>query len=341
MKRLIISKILSLVLVLVLFSLNVSASVSLNVIQPTGTLEVIKDQTFNILVNISCSDSDCNNVLVGLKIPNLENVTYDFVNNSVQDCFGGTCLARPAKGPPYNISGNSNWGCGKCSSNPIWIGIDMRNLAPGCASGMATITGVDLCFETNNGENWNIIFSEWPVGGAGNLVYTRSIERGILSTTVSTPFYLNSGGNPLVLNLAAGNYQLLNFSVKASGNPGYYSNLVAFASDQDSSPRSINILELPIITPPESETSTSSGSSHRSSSHIESGSISITEDSTTTNSVSAIEYTQTVELTGQAIESNNSFEFEKLFWWFALGIVFIVLLIVFLLILFKKRSIYY
>jgi len=321
---------------------GVSASVSLSIIQPTGTLDVIKDQTFNVLVNVSCSDSDCNNVLAGLKIPNLETVTYDFIDTSVQDCFGGTCLARPNKGPPYNISGSSNWGCGKCASGPVWIGIDMRGLAPGCVVGMTAITGVNLCFEANNGERWDVIFSEWPAGGSGNLVYTRSIERGILRTSSATPFYINTGDNPLVLSLTAGSSQLLNFSIKATGNIGSYSNLVVFASDQESSIANINIKEDTVIPPQEESSDTSSKSSTHRRSYVDSGSISITEDSTNVeNSETVSNKVSTLALTGSAVNSSGSSKFSGLFWWSLFGIIFIGLVGLLIFVAFKKRASYY
>jgi hypothetical protein len=333
--------------ILVYLASGVFASVSIEVIQPIGALDVIKGQTFNVLVNVSCSDSDCDNVLAGLKIPNLQTKTFTFSDTTPNDCFGGTCLKAPGGWVSINVSGNANWGCGKCFSNPLWMGPILANISKtknpnGCVANMTAVTGANLCLETDDGEKWDILFSNWPREGDGDFIYFRSIERGLLDTSSSTPFYLDSGDNPLVLSLDAGSSELLNFSVKASGNIDSYSNLVAFVSDQESSPLTINIIDTPIvITPNVTESDTSSKNSHHSSSSrdVDSGSISITEGSEA-SAVGVINNIESVELTGNAVK-NNSKGIAPLLLWLGLGLVFVVLLSVFIILVFKRRNRFY
>lgn len=335
---------------------GVFASVSLNIIQPTGTLDVIKDQTFNILVNISCSGSDCNNFSAGLKIPNLETKTITFPDISPNDCFDGTCLATPEGGGPiYFESGQGVWGCGKCFSGPIWAGSDIRQLVDvGCVTGMKFIAGVNLCFAANNGKRWDFKFNSWPVGGIGKTIYTRSIEKGLLSTSPnSLPFYISSGENLLILSLTSGESKTINFSVNANGNIGSYSNLVLFASDSELILPTLNIKAGEIITPINNSVNTTnnytesqpvtlplpvvSTTSHRSSNRNKNIARQIDNSSTIVNITQ--QENSAIEL--KSLTENSSInKFPKIVYLLEV-LALIVLLIIFIILIFKRRSKFY
>ena len=320
-----------LLILILFFSCSVSA-ISLNLNQPTGTLEIVKGNAFNVLATVNCdSSSGCYNFSVGLKIPNLEKITHDFSGAEANDCFGGTCLTKPeGNGPLYTLSGNSNWGLGKCFSGPVWVGSDMKQLA-GKIGGMRNIEGVDLCFETDSGEKWDLQFSSWPVGGIGNFVYTRSIERGLLTNHQSSfPFYFNSEENPLVLNLNSGESYHVNFSIVAVGNVGNYSNLVLFASDREANLPSINIKSNDSVQNSSTSESTKI-TAHHSSNKIYSDSIQVSVNNPN-KTISSSEEEKSLLLTGDVSKSKDGW---NLFWIIS-GIVLLVLLI--LVFLLKRKD---
>lgn len=220
-----------------------SAELNIELNPNNANLEIVENNLFNITAKISCISSNCNNFSFGLKIPNLQITNYNFSTSSQPDCFGGTCLTKPeGNGPLYNVSGKINWGCGKCFSNPLFAGENMRSLIDiSCISGMKNIAGINLCVETENGEKWDLIFNNWPVGGIGDFVYTRNIERGIIKTTESQPFYITSPQNLDNFNLNSGESKELTFELKATGQINQNYNLIFFASDKESNPITISI----------------------------------------------------------------------------------------------------
>lgn len=341
-------------ILLILFVSVTSASVSLNLTQPSGNLEVIKGQSFNVQANVSCELSDCINFSVGLKIPNLETLTYDFSITPENDCFSGTCLAKPdGNGPLYIASGQGIWGCGKCFSGPTWAGAEMRQLVDmGCIPGMKNIQGVSLCFATDNGERWDLVFNSWPVGGVGKFVYTRSIERGLLDVTQnSLPFFITSSGNPTMLTFNAGESQIINFTIKATGNIGTYSSLVLFAADQEV-PIAINIKENTQI--PENNTNStvidnstntnilpipiantnSQTSRHR---HITNGPTTISANSRNiSKEVTGSAMVNPITITGSAISTNETNYSHSL--WVIFGVIFFILLLIVLFVIIRRRE---
>lgn len=105
-----------------------------------------------------------------------EAVNYYHENASLkEDCFGGTCLSMPLKGPVYATSGASNWGCGPCNDVSMWVGKDAKQLAKKakCMDGMENINGVKLCLETDNGERWDVVFNTWSSAGSSEFGYLR------------------------------------------------------------------------------------------------------------------------------------------------------------------------
>lgn len=324
------------ILVLFLSFCFVSASVSLNINQPTGTVEVTKDSSFNIQATISCAATDCKNIEVGLKIPNVKEVTYNFSEKTSDDCFGGTCLTKPiGNGPLSNSSGSINWGGGKCSQNPIWGGEDIRNLVTlGYISGMKLVAGKDLCVETDNGEKWDLKFSSWPAAGVGDFVYTRTRDEGLLGKIQnSLPFYVSSGQNPIILNLNAGESSNLNFSVMAVGDIGSYSNLVLFASDQEK-PVNVNIIANTSDTPVEKTTT-----HHSSSGRGTSDSVIVFENNSykeNSNQEKTTSEETPITLTGKVIDKKESSSFGVLFW--ILVLVFLIVLFALIKLIMPKSS---
>jgi len=222
---------------LVFCSLFVSASVG--ILSPVNNVEVIQNQSLVFRANVVCDKDVCNNFSVGLVIPDLESVNYDFSNN-LSDCFDGVCLSKPSGNGPLNISsGQGSWACGQCFSGPVFIGKNMRNLTTvfspnGCMTGLADIVGVSLCFKAGDNNLWNVVFSSWPAGGGGrDFVYTRTKEKGLIGTSQdSLPFFINSSGNPLVLSLTKDQSQEVSFSVVAKGTIGETFGLKVFFGDQ-------------------------------------------------------------------------------------------------------------
>jgi hypothetical protein len=232
-------------LILVLSLSLIPAELEITVNNPSQ--EVFQNSIFNITVAVKCNTT-CNNFSVGIKIPDLEKVRYNFSESEQPDCFGGTCLSKPeGKGPLYLSQGNANWGCGKCFLNPIFSGQRMTNLVEiGCVNGMKNIAGVNLCLETDNKERWDIVFQSWPVGGSGDFVYERSIEKGILRSTDSKPFYIINNEN-LLLNFLEGQSKTIIFELNATGEINQNYNLILFAGDKDSDSIRVKILQQPPV----------------------------------------------------------------------------------------------
>lgn len=118
-------------------------------------------------------------ILILIGFVSSEMVEYFHADGSTnEDCFGGTCLSMPIRGPVYATSGESNWGCGPCDDVSMWVGKDMTQLAKKakCIGGMRYISGVNLCLETDSGEKWDIIFNTWSSAGSNEFGYVRSNE---------------------------------------------------------------------------------------------------------------------------------------------------------------------
>jgi hypothetical protein len=104
-------------------------------------------------------------------------IEYFHPNGSTgQDCFDGTCLTMPYDGPVYNSKGNINWGCGPCDHVTAWAGENIKALAQefDCVEGMKFIPGVELCIEADNGNLWNIKFTDWSSAGLNEFGYVRT-----------------------------------------------------------------------------------------------------------------------------------------------------------------------
>lgn len=226
-------------------------------------IEVVEDTYLNFTVNVSCTGSDCGDIEVSLMIPVLEEVKY-FHDGSLgvdnQDCFdesSDVCVTRGSSGSPYNAGTESvSIGWGDCNNVSDWYAVNnngwkaIKNEKLGGGQNMPLVVGHDLCFDAGELGMWDVVFSVWD--SDGNFEYTRIQERGLVDT---------EDENPRFVNLNEGEFELVVFSVKASGDVGSDYDFVLLVGDERSEGINVKII---VASEDDEDDESSSSSSRRS-----------------------------------------------------------------------------
>ena len=133
---------------------------------------------------------------------NLElHVTYEHENGTgttEKDCFTGdeiTCITRDLSGAPFNSgTGSVSWGCGECEDVTDWYTALDSTFKNGCVEGsMPNIIGKELCLQTDNVGQWNVVFSSFQSKGGGEFSYQRDYYTDSEGTTIDEEGVLYKG----------------------------------------------------------------------------------------------------------------------------------------------------
>ncbi|MFH2028271.1 MAG: hypothetical protein ABIJ08_03995 [Nanoarchaeota archaeon] len=221
----------------VIFSLNASPSIGLDMIYPTSNINVSKNDMFNVSVNVSCKDRDCGEINVSLD-PSTTTTSYGTLSCDYAGCtgeytfddfLGAGCTLESA----YLTTNVEESDYDSSTEYIEWTKVDSTQVQSTCNPGVQSYCGVYYtCLADNDitsyAEDGSITVQMKISSGVNcccrpylnanlTLVYTQNCGKGLITTdTSATPFYTNLT-NPYNLTLNENESRVITWWVNATG----------------------------------------------------------------------------------------------------------------------------
>jgi hypothetical protein len=212
---------------------------TLNISNPPPSLEIILEspststtlpvsETLDFKVNVSCHDSDCGDITVGLDP--IGTYYYDSSSGIPDPITASVSLGRGNGGTLCNRltdncaprwqGGTSNpsgteWAVGECGTTTSFG--DFGGTICGWRCGN-NVLNKNLCMHAiAEDKYYDIYFTNWGRSWSNYFTYYRTSEKGLVSNSIGTQPFYTTFSNPYTLTLNEGESQLITWPLVASG----------------------------------------------------------------------------------------------------------------------------